>query len=203
MSDFYSLTPELGGMTEVAMYEARHLFQQGAAYYEFGLFQGYNFWRAWRTGISPMMEYHGFDSFEGMPDNDTGYEAWHKGAYAVSMSEVRDNLNRHGMIDDPKIKLHKGWFSDEWFASLRERYHFPPAGVVVVDCDLYESTVPVLEFIRPYLVPGTIILLDDWTDQPGDGERRAWNEFVARHPIEYDGYDYGRFSHHVTIRRSK
>jgi len=200
MNDFYSLTPELGGMTEVAMYEASRLFGRACGYYEFGLFKGYNLARAIGVGrsISGVIEYHGFDSFKGMPENNTGYEPWHKGAYAASKAEVDQHLRAVGGVDS--VWLHEGWFSHEWFSELQVQRGFPPAGVVVVDCDLYESTVPVLEFVYPLFRVGTVILLDDWTDQPGDGERRAWLEFIQRHPFEYDEYNYGRFSHHVTIR---
>jgi hypothetical protein len=45
--------------------------------------------------------------------------------------------------------------------------------------------VPVLNFIKPFLQPGTIIVFDDWNCFIGDpekGERRAWAEFTAANP---------------------
>ena len=57
------------------------------------------------------------------------------------------------------------------------------AAVIYVDCDLYESTVPVLKFIKPFLQRGTIIVFDDWNCFHGDpdrGERRAFKEFMDK-----------------------
>ena len=63
---------------------------------------------------------------------------------------------------------------------------------VNVDCDLYESTVPVLEFITPLLQTGTIVYFDDWFSYRGSmahGEARAAREWLTRHPdiqlVEY------------------
>ena len=50
-----------------------------------------------------------------------------------------------------------------------------------IDCDLYESTVPVLDFITPYLAVGTVIVFDDWRcfrNHPDFGEQRACREWL-------------------------
>jgi hypothetical protein len=60
-----------------------------------------------------------------------------------------------------------------------------PAEVVVIDCDLYVSTVPVLRFIKDRLQPGTVVLFDDWNGWSFSdemGERRAFHEFLAENP---------------------
>lgn len=54
-----------------------------------------------------------------------------------------------------------------------------------MDCDLYLSTVPVLEFVKDLLQKGTVIIFDDWNcfwADPDKGERRAWREFCERYP---------------------
>ena len=38
----------------------------------------------------------------------------------------------------------------------------PKVGIVHIDVDLYSSTVEVLEFVRPLLVKGSILIFDDW-----------------------------------------
>jgi O-methyltransferase len=48
--------------------------------------------------------------------------------------------------------------------------------VIWVDCDLYESTVPVLDFITEYIQDGTVIIFDDWYSfraDPDRGEQKA------------------------------
>ena len=189
-------------MTEVAFYEAKHLLTNGHAYYEFGVAGGYNLYRAWTVGrrICADVRYYGFDSFEGMPadaDYSKTHESWKPGAFSVDRTEVIDNLIKAG-CDYENVDLYKGFFAER-LPELSKRTVFRPAGVVVVDCDLYESTIPVLEFIRPLLVVGTIILLDDW-DCPGLGEQRAWLEFEEKYPeIETEEFDYGRFSRHARV----
>lgn len=57
--------------------------------------------------------------------------------------------------------------------------------MVYIDCDLYKSTVPVLDFVRGFLQVGTVIVFDDWNcyhARPDHGERRAWAEFVQANP---------------------
>jgi hypothetical protein len=72
-----------------------------------------------------------------------------------------------------------------------------PISIALIDVDLYESTVPVLDFMGPYLVPGSLILFDDFNQFGPDnssGERRALLEFKERYPtlILEHLFDYGR-----------
>lgn len=198
MSDFYSLTPALGDETEKAFEDAHDLFLSGHGYYEFGVFKGFNMWRAWQAGqrISRKITYHGFDSFEGMPPNDSGERTWQEGSFAISLEETRLHLLSRGVVAS-RLHLYKGWFSAKWFSSLRRA--FPSAGVVVIDSDLYESAVEALCFIAPYLVKGTVILFDDWYCADL-GEQRAWHEFMRKHPrIETEEYDYGPFCRRIKL----
>ena len=55
----------------------------------------------------------------------------------------------------------------------------------MIDCDLYESTVPVLDFITDIVGQGTIIIFDDWYRFKGStehGEQRACKEWLERNP---------------------
>lgn len=63
------------------------------------------------------------------------------------------------------------------------RYH--TLSIIHVDCDLYSSAKTVLEFVKPLLVDGTIIIFDDWycfRGNPNLGEQRAFNEWRATMP---------------------
>ena len=54
-----------------------------------------------------------------------------------------------------------------------------------VDCDLYASTVPVLDFLTDRLAQGAILLFDDWFCFKGDptvGEAKACAEWLERNP---------------------
>ena len=68
--------------------------------------------------------------------------------------------------------------------------------MVWIDCDIYDSTVPVLEFIMPIIHTGTVIAFDDWFSFVGDpeaGQIRACREWLNRNPnIKLEHYrDFG------------
>ena len=61
----------------------------------------------------------------------------------------------------------------------------PKVGMVHIDVDLYSSTMQILEFIKPLIVVGTVIVFDDWYCFPpgsNKGETRAVKEFKAANP---------------------
>jgi hypothetical protein len=162
---------------------------EGGSYYEFGLYRGYALWFAQdlirRLGVKEF-HFHGFDSFRGLPEPKGVDEdaPWKGGDYAVSRERVEAYL-REFDADLGKISLHEGFFSDELFAALEKRHEFGRAALVLVDCDLYASTVPVLRFLRDRLVDGSIVLFDDYNcfDGANDkGQRRALKEFLVEHP---------------------
>lgn len=118
-----------------------------------------------------------------------------EGDFAGSFELVTGNLERWKAAPD-RYRLFQGFYSDELFARFTAAESFPPVSMALIDVDLYESTVPVLRFLRPRLVPGSILLFDDYNQAgPVDdaGERRALREFRARHPeIELEHrFDYG------------
>ncbi len=155
-------------------------------YYEFGLYKGYLFYTAHEfakaEGIEDM-QFFGFDSFQGLPKVggiDSGGE-FKQGDYAYGIDQVVGHLNTKNMNWKNSFLI-KGYFSE----SLKNpRYPFRKAKIVLIDCDLYESTRDVLTFIYPYLQSGTILMFDDWNCFNADdnfGERRAMKEFLSAHP---------------------
>lgn len=117
---------------------------------------------------------HGFDSFEGLP------EAW-------KADEAAGSYSSHGKLPrvPDNVVLHPGWFADtlpEFFAA-----HRAPVRLMHVDCDLYGSTATVLQNAAPCIVPGTIVVFDEYAGYPGyeQHEFRAWREFAARRHMNY------------------
>jgi O-methyltransferase len=163
---------------------------EGGSYYEFGIFRGYALWfvqdMTRRLAVNDF-HCHGFDSFQGLPaPTGVGDEGapWPAGAYAVPRWQVEKYLGEF-KGDFQRISLHEGFFSDELFASFKEKVDFRRAALVLVDCDLYSSTVPVLRFIRDYLADGTIVLFDDYNcfnAADERGQRRALSEFLTKYP---------------------
>jgi len=159
-------------------------------YFEFGLYRGHNFSAAQRLAqryrLAPEMRFFGFDSFQGLPEPvgvDVAGE-FRKGDYACSRPEVMATLER-GRVDWARIHLVEGWYHQSLTAKLKSTLAPGQVGIALVDCDLYESTVPVLRFLASLVQDGSILLFDDWncfdrSDQKG--ERRAFREFLAVNP---------------------
>lgn len=130
--------------------------------------------------------YVAFDSFEGLPALEPIDEMpiWQAGGLKTSEHEFVRTVLEHGMPRDRLVTV-KGFFQQSLTQELKERLLPRKAAVVYIDCDLYASTVPVLEFARDFLRRGTILVFDDWFCFYGDpdrGERRAFREFRERYP---------------------
>lgn len=159
-------------------------------YFEFGLYRGSSFSVAQRLArrhrLATEMRFFGFDSFLGLPEPygvDVAGE-FRKGDYACSRADVIAKLEKHG-VDWSRVHLIEGWYEQSLTAELKNALTPGRVGVALIDCDLYESTVPVLRFLASLLQEGSILLFDDWncfdrSDQRG--ERRAFREFLEEHP---------------------
>ena len=139
--------------------------KEPVSYLEFGVFKGVTL-RYWTKLLKhPDSFFHGFDSFEGLP------ETW-------GLLVNKQVFNVGGVMpkfDDPRVRLFKGWFSDtlpKYVQAFR-----PHASLLLhLDADLYSSTIFVLRQMRPFLRPGTIFILDEFFDR--EHELKAFTEFL-------------------------
>mgnify|MGYP001560364962 FL=1 len=130
--------------------------------------------------------YVAFDSFEGLPEISEidKQEIWERGKLKTSENRFIHVVTRHGMPRKKLITV-KGFYDVSLDENLKKKLLPTKAAVVYIDCDLYKSTVPVLDFIKDFLQKGTIIIFDDWYCFHGDtekGERRAFAEFKKKNP---------------------
>lgn len=117
---------------------------------------------------------YGFDSFEGLPED--WREGYSKGAFAKdALPEVSAN-----------VELVVGWF-DRTLPHFLDT-HSGPVSFLHVDCDLYSSTQTVFTQLRDRIVPGTIILFDEYFNYPGweMHEFKAFQEFVSSTGLQYE-----------------
>jgi hypothetical protein len=157
-------------------------------YFEFGVWRGTTFsfaHRLKRKMSMKTMKMWAFDSFEGLPPiDDNRFNVFSQGEYACSEAEFRSILRRNGVRGD-EYEVVKGFYQDSLNADLHGRMSGISAAIVWIDCDLYVSTRPVLEFLSRYLTEGTVICFDDfyfYRGSPEQGEQRAIREFLAEHP---------------------
>jgi hypothetical protein len=164
--------------------------QASGHYLEFGVFTGGTM--RYMARRKPGQHFHGFDSFEGLPEEWSGF--WlGKNAFSVDgrLPSVPDN-----------VTLHKGWFSDTlppWRATNPGKVAF-----MHIDCDLYSSTVDILENLADRMQAGTVVLFDEYFNYPNweNHEFKAWKEFVAKHGIGYEYIGFARQQVAVRITRT-
>ncbi|MBV9863522.1 MAG: class I SAM-dependent methyltransferase [Alphaproteobacteria bacterium] len=138
------------------------------------------------------MKFFAFDSFAGLPENrqDHNVEIWQRGALATSEERFRELVDAHGIYTD-RIVTVKGFYADTLTRALQARFrdHENKAALVTVDCDLYESAVPVFAFIEPLLQEGTVIYIDDlfagYKGSPEKGVAKAFCEFRKRSRFQF------------------
>jgi hypothetical protein len=141
------------------------------------------------------MKFYGFDSFEGLPEveNEVSVPFWQKGALATSEPEFLRLVKEHG-IYVKNVRTVKGYYSHSLTKKLQAQMVAEGAKVslVCVDCDLYESAVPVFRFIEPLLQEGTVIYIDDYyaghKGSPVKGVPRAFNEHQRGSDFKFEAY---------------
>jgi tetratricopeptide (TPR) repeat protein len=133
-------------------------------------------------------EVHGFDSFEGLP------EAWGDepaGSYTTEgeLPEVPDN-----------VSLHVGWF-DETIPPFLEN-HSGPVRCMNIDCDIYSSTKSILSLLVDRIIPGTVIVFDEYVANPTwlEDEFKAFKEAVDLNGWEYEYLGFSLNSKQSVIR---
>jgi hypothetical protein len=141
---------------------------------EFGVFRGesINFF----SSMHPEIKFHGFDSFEGLPESWGGSE-FSKGHFSLKGNLPKVNSN---------VYLIKGWFDESLPEFLREKKG--SIAFLHIDADLYSSTKTVLDLLCDRLMPGSIILFDEYQGYPGwrNSEYRAWQEYCQKNNVSYD-----------------
>lgn len=180
-------------------------------YLEFGVFQGAMFTHAFHKAhdLIPSMRFFAFDSFQGLPELsqvDLGGE-FSEGQFCCSSEDFVRNL-RLARVDMARVIIREGWFDDSLTDEFKAANNLTTASIVYLDCDLYESTLPVVRFLTDIVKQGTILLVDDWFHfraDPNRGVRKAVDEWLVDNP-QLTLQPWFAFSHHgmafiIGIRR--
>ncbi|MBF9031613.1 hypothetical protein HKCCE3408_14520 [Rhodobacterales bacterium HKCCE3408] len=143
----------------------------------------------WRGGMSlGMLEavpdcraFHMFDSFEGLPvpgdrDGQKVQDMFEAKRFVAernyaSYEDVCSALTKYGFWD--RVQVHKGWFKDTVTPDAVQK----DIAILRLDGDWYDSTILVLEKLFDRVVPGGIVIVDDYYSWPGCSQ--AVHEFLA------------------------
>lgn len=179
-------------------------------YLEFGVFEGGTlasvFHLSQAHGLE-QMKFYAFDSFSGLPEvkgvDAAGFKPFAEGQFTCDVDKFKRSIQKK-KVDLDKVHIVPGWYDETLNEQTKQSLPLKKAAIIYIDCDLYESTVPVLNFIESYLQVGTVLLFDDWFCFRGDperGEQRAMYEWLARTDIklcEYQKYTWQSNSFLVT-----
>jgi hypothetical protein len=128
-----------------------------------------------------------FDSFEGglsdktaqdrvaAGNTDSDATARQKQFFASSYDEVSDALSQFQFVS-----LHRGWIPQVFRASDASKRRFALAHI---DVDLYAPTHDSLSYFLPRMVPGGIIVVDDYGYSNFPGATTAVNEVLTKSTI--------------------
>ena len=133
---------------------------------------------------------YGFDSFEGLPEDWTHFQR--RGRFGSDGKPPED------LPDNAELVI--GPFEETLAHFLAE--HPGKVRLLHVDCDLYSSTRTALEALGPRLVPGSILVFDEYFNYPGwrHHEFKAWQEFVAATGLRYEYVAFASSHFSVLIR---
>jgi len=143
----------------------------------------------------------GFDSFEGFPASteidrkrDGDFQT-QRGDYSSPPELVLKTLADGRVSADfirTKVRLVRGFF-DQTLPHYDGRI-----ALLHLDCDLYDSYVTCLTALYDKVVPGGLILFDEYEDATFPGARPAIDEFFANRPEKITRYfDYQYEKYHV------
>tara|TARA_Y100000591_G_scaffold126330_1_gene108219 strand:- start:13 stop:720 length:708 start_codon:yes stop_codon:yes gene_type:complete len=184
-----------------SMYITAHDKTNGS-YIEFGVFTGssFNFAMKVNKKLNKLLgtnecNFVGFDSFQGFGDvsKSDKHPRFNDEVFSVDEKKILKNIKKNS--ENQKYRIVKGFF-DETLKKKPHDYEIEKARVVMIDCDLKDSALLALNFVKNTLQIGTIIIFDDFIFYKGDeskGEYAAFEEFKKENPnIKFrHAFDYG------------
>ena len=155
-------------------------------YLEFGVFQGSSFISAHKCWKSIGSSHHipraffGFDSFEGVKVRSEADEhpSWIDGAFEVDFQKVQKRISRS--LKGADWKLIQGYLEDTIEGKEAGELGIGKVAIALVDVDLGVPAKIALDFIKPSLQEGSIVIFDDYLfykGSPDRGEQWAFAEF--------------------------
>lgn len=161
-------------------------------YLEFGMFEGTSFIGAFeankcgRDPDTPKRAFHGYDSFEGFKyfsDQDK-HPFFLEGAFKSSYQKTRRRITRH-LGNHSTWSITPGYVEQTVGGKKPRECGIEKIAIVFIDLDLGSPARVALNFVRPALQPGSILIFDDFFAYCGSlqkGVAGAFEEFRHEYP---------------------
>jgi len=146
---------------------------QAIDFYEFGVADGISFKWWVKKNKDSNTRFFGFDTFTGLPEN-----------FGVMKKEDYDTKGKFPDVGgDSRCHFYSGLFQDTLPSFLREHKSLNKK-VIHLDADLYSATLYVLTVLSPFLIPGDIIIFDEFGVPTH--EFKAFSDFVSSYYFKYE-----------------
>lgn len=122
-----------------------------------------------------------YDSFEGLPekgteDSSSAGEHFKAGELRATRKQLEHNLRR---FDSLSYIIKKAWFRDLTVDSIPRQI-----ALAFLDGDYYQSIIDPLHLIWNNLVPGAVVIVDDYDNQALPGASRAVHTWAKAHNLD-------------------
>lgn len=133
-----------------ALCKQENIDSQKIDYIEFGVSSGASFKYWLNKNTNPGSVFHGFDTFEGLPEN---FGPFGKGTMAATI----ESLN----ISDNRARFYKGLFQDT-LPPFLTTFENSNRKLIHMDADIFSATLFALSQMHAVLKPGDIIMFDEF-----------------------------------------
>lgn len=121
--------------------------------------------------IDKHKEFFLFDTFSGLPQHDSHVDDYPKGKFGDTSIVKIKNL----FIKNKNVKIVQGLFPNTGKIIEKEKFAF-----VYLDVDLYKSNYEALTFFYKRMVPGGVIVFDDYGWRYCRGIKKSIHDFLKK-----------------------
>jgi O-methyltransferase len=150
--------------------ERENLLEAAIDYVEFGVADGYSFKWFLAQNRNPDSRFYGFDTFTGLPED---FGVYKKGTFNTN--------HRPPEISDSRGRFYQGLFQ-QTVPGFLSNIANEKRKVIMMDADLYSSTLFALTSLAPFLKQGDIIFFDEFAVPTH--EFKAFSDFTQSYYID-------------------
>ena len=189
-------------------YQAFELIEENSIegdYHEFGCHKCRTFrmalLEASKHFLQNKMKFYAYDSFQGLPKVEQDHQfgsKWDEGSLCTTKERFIELILNSG-FEYKNIEIIEGFYNESLPKINKEKFYSgKKASFINIDCDLYESAVPVFKHISDLIQEGTVLFIDDYftgyKGNPNKGVSGAMREWLKSSDWEFESYRDVSFS---------
>lgn len=148
------------------------------------------------AALNPHKTIYGFDSFEGLP------ETWDRSDMLISRGTFGKKQKNFVPAVLHNVRLYDGHFRDTLPQFKKLILKDTPIALLHIDSGIYSLTKEIFDALGDNIIPGTIILFDEFYNYPGyeKHEWKAFNEYLATKNFSVKFLAFNPLHEQVVIR---